>query len=102
MEKEEKRKEPRYKVDASVEIKYQGKTVNGKAVEISKHGARLVCPAPIQPGAKIDAVIFLKDPERVSGEVKWAIAEPDPTQGTISYVIGVALREALVLPDDEL
>ena len=94
------RREPRYKIQAPAEVKYQGITLNAQAVEISKHGCRLVCPKPIQPGTRIDAVIFLKDPERVSGEVKWVIAESIPSQGTMSYIVGVACKEALLIPDD--
>ena len=96
----EDRREPRYKIHAPAEVKYQGITVNAQAVEISKHGCRFVCPKPIQPGTKIEAVIFLKDPERLSGEVKWVIAEPIPSQGTMSYKVGVACDEALLIPEE--
>lgn len=100
MAEKNKRKEPRYKIQAPAEVKYQGVTLNAQAIEISKFGCRLVCSKPIQPGTKIEAVLFLKDPERVSGEVKWVIAEPIPSQGTMSYVVGVACKEALLIPED--
>lgn len=100
MDGSEERTEPRYKIEASAELRYQGVTVNARVVEISKHGARFICPKYIQPGAKIDAVIFLKDPERISGEVKWVIAEPIPGQGAMSYKMGVACKEAILIPND--
>jgi len=101
MDGSEKRREPRYKIEASAEVRYQGVTVNARVVEISKHGARFICPKYIQPGAIIDAVIFLKDPERISGEVKWVTAESIPAQGTMSYTMGVACKEAMLIPEDQ-
>lgn len=99
MSGKEQRREPRYQTQASAEVKYRGTTLNVQVVEISRHGCRMVCPKLIQPGAMIDIVLFLKNPERVTGEVKWAFAEPISARGTISYQMGVALKEAVTIPN---
>ena len=96
----EKRRDKRFKIEANVEIRYLGKTFKAQTVDISKRGFGFVSPKLISPGTKIDAVIFLKTPERVSGEVKWVIAEPDPSEGTMSYRTGVAVKGIIPLPGE--
>jgi hypothetical protein len=83
-----------------VEVKFEDKTFNARAIDISKHGFCIMCPKIIEPGSKIDAVIFLKDPERVSGEVKWATAELDPGQGTMRYKMGVEVKGTILVSDE--
>jgi len=100
MEGTERRRDKRFKIEANVEIRYLGKTFNAQTVDVSKRGFGFVSPKLISPGTKIDAVIFLKTPERVSGEVKWVIAEPDPSQGTIAYRTGVAVKGTIPIPEE--
>lgn len=83
----EKRKEPRYKIDAAVEVKYGTTTINAKAIEISRHGIKIESTDLIEPGTIVAVVLFLKEPERISGEVKWVLAEPG--QGKVNYRIGI-------------
>jgi len=100
MEGKEKRKDRRFKVKANVEVRYLGMTINAQVVDISKRGFGFVSPKLINPGTKVEAVIFLKNPERVSGEVKWVIAEPDPSQGTMAYKTGVAVNGTIPIPGE--
>lgn len=99
MEKE-KRKEDRYKIDASAEVKYGATTISVKAVEISKNGFRMESSDFIEPGTKIEAVIFMKEPRRIAGEVKWVLAEPG--QATIIYKIGVFCKSEKLVTEDKL
>ncbi|UCG81052.1 MAG: PilZ domain-containing protein [Desulfobacterales bacterium] len=99
MEKE-KRKEDRYKIDARAEVKYGATTVSVTAIEISKSGFRIQSADFIEPGTKIEAVLFLKEPKRIAGEVKWVLAEPG--QGTIIYKIGVFCKSGKLVTEDKL
>jgi hypothetical protein len=93
----ERRKEARYKIDAAVELKFGTTTVNAKAIEISKHGIRIECAQLIDPGTRVQAVIFLKEPQKVLGEVNWAIAEPGPTG--ILYTMGLFCESGRLVSD---
>jgi hypothetical protein len=95
----ERRTEARYKIDATAELKYGATTLKVKAVEISKRGIRIESTSFIEPGKKIEAVLFLKEPQRVAGEVKWVLAEPGPTG--IVYKIGIFCITGKLVPDDE-
>jgi hypothetical protein len=99
-EGKERRREKRFKIEANVEVRCLGKTFNAQTVDISKRGFGFVSAKLINPGTKIDAVIFLKTPERVSGEVKWVIAEPDPSGGAMSYRTGVAVKGTIPVPGE--
>ncbi len=83
----ERRSEQRYKLNAEAEVTYGNNTINAKALEISKHGIKIESAEPIEPGTKVETVLFLKEPERISGEVKWVIAEPG--QEKVIYKIGI-------------
>ena len=100
MADDERRKDRRYKIEANAEIRCLNMKINVKILDISKRGFRFVTPKLIKPGTKIDAVIFLKEPERVSGEIRWVIAEPDLAQGKMDYVMGVAVSGSITIPDD--
>ena len=95
----DRREEARYKVDATAELKYGATTLNVKAVEISKHGMRIESESFISPGTKVQAVLFLKEPQRVSGEVKWVLAEPGAAG--MSYKIGIHCESGQLVTDDE-
>ena len=95
----ERRDEARYKVDAAAELKYGATTLKVKAVEISKHGMRIESEDFINPGTKVEAVLFLKEPQRISGEVKWVLAEPG-AQG-ITYKIGIFCAAGQLVADDQ-
>ena len=94
----ERREEARYKVDATAELKYGATTLNVKAVEISQHGMRIESESFINPGTKVQAVLFLKEPQRVSGEVKWVLAEPGASG--MSYKIGIYCESGQLVTDD--
>lgn len=96
---EERRKDERYKIDASAEVKYGATTINVKAIEISKSGLRIQSSDFIEPKTKVEVVLLLKEPKRVSGEVKWAVAEFGPAG--ISYKIGIFCKSGDVMTDDE-
>lgn len=83
----ERRREQRYKINAEAEVRYDNNTINAKALEISKHGIKIESADFIEPGTKVEAVLFLKEPERISGEVKWVVAEQG--QEKVSYKIGI-------------
>lgn len=95
----ERRKEPRYKIDASAELKYGATTIKVKAVEISRRGIRIESTDFIDPGTRVEAVLFLKEPQRVSGEVKWVLAEPGATG--IMYKIGIFCESGELVGEDE-
>ena len=95
----ERREEARYKVDATAELKYGATTLKVKAVEISKRGMRIESENFINPGTKVEAVLFLKQPQRVSGEVKWVLAEPGASG--ITYKIGIFCEAGQLITDDE-
>jgi len=95
----ERREEERYKVDAAAEVKYGATTLKVKAVEISKRGMRIESENFINPGTKVEAVLFLKEPQRVSGEVKWVLAEPGPSG--MSYKIGISCESGQLVADDQ-
>jgi len=95
----ERRKEERHKIDASAEVKYGTTTINVKAVEISKNGFRIQSSDFIEPGTKIDALLLMKEPKRVSGEVKWAVAELGPAG--VTYKIGIFCKSGELIKDDE-
>ena len=94
----ERREEARYKVDATAELKYGATTLNVKAVEISKHGMRIESESFINPGTKVQAVLFLNEPQRVSGEVKWVLAEPGASG--MFYKIGIHCASGQLVADD--
>ncbi|MBW1739767.1 MAG: PilZ domain-containing protein [Deltaproteobacteria bacterium] len=94
----ERRKDPRYKIDAAVEVRYGTHTIYGKAVEISTHGIRIESTDPIEPGTEVEAVLFLKEPERVSGEIKWVLAEPG--QGRVNYKMGIYCKSGDLITDN--
>lgn len=96
----ERREEARYKIDASAELKYGSTTLNVKAVEISKSGLRIQANEFIEPGTKVQAVLLMKEPKRISGEVKWVFAEPGPAG--VSYKIGIYCRAGQLTMDEEL
>jgi hypothetical protein len=98
MEKE-RRQEARYKIDASAEVKYGATTINVTAVEISKSGIRIQSADFIEPGTKVQTVLFLKEPQRIYGEVKWVLAEPGAAG--IVYKIGIFCKSGELVPDDE-
>jgi hypothetical protein len=95
----ERREETRYKVDATAELKYGATTLKVKAVEISKHGLRIESENFINPGARVEAVVFLKEPQRVSGEVKWVLAEAGASG--MFYKIGIFCRAGQLVTDDQ-
>jgi len=95
----ERREEARYKVDATAELKYGATTLKVKAVEISKHGIRIESENFINPGTKVQAVLFLKEPQRVSGEVKWVLAEPGASG--MFYKIGIFCEGRQLVADEE-
>jgi hypothetical protein len=95
----ERRKEERYKIDASAEVKYGAITINVKAVEISKSGLRIQSSDFIEPGTKIEVLLLMKEPKRVSGEVKWAVAELGPAG--VTYKIGIFCKSGELIKDDE-
>lgn len=95
----ERREEARYKVDATAELKYGATTLKVKAVEISKRGMRIESTNFINPGTKVEAVLFLKEPQRVSGEVKWVLAEPGATG--MLYKIGIFCLSGQLVADDQ-
>jgi len=95
----ERREEARYKVDAAAELKYGTTTIKVKAVEISKRGMRIESTSFINPGTKVEAVLFLKEPQRVSGEVKWVLA--DPGAAGMSYKIGISCDSGQLVTDEE-
>jgi hypothetical protein len=95
----ERREEARYKVDATAELKYGANTLSVKAVEISKHGMRIESESFINPGTKVQAVLFLKEPQRVSGEVKWVLAEPGASG--MFYKIGIYCESGQLVTDDD-
>jgi hypothetical protein len=47
----------------------------------------------IRPGTEVDTVFFFKEPKRVTGEVRWTLAEPN--EDRIVYKMG------LWVPDEE-
>jgi hypothetical protein len=96
----ERRKEERYKIDASAEVKYGATTINVKAVEISKSGLRIQSSDFIEPGTKIEALLLMKEPKRISGEVKWAVAELGPAG--VTYKIGIYCKSGELIKDDEV
>jgi hypothetical protein len=95
----ERRQETRYQIDASAEIKFGTTTIKVKAVEISKHGLRIQSNDFIEPGTKIQTVVFLKEPQQVAGEVKWVVAEPGAAG--IVYKIGIFCKSGNLKTDDE-
>ena len=95
---EERRKEERYKVDASAEVKYGATTINVKAIEISKSGLQIQSSDFIEPKTEVEVVLVLKEPKRVSGEVKWVVAEFGPAG--VSYKIGIFCKSGDLIPDD--
>lgn len=95
----ERRKEARYKIDASAEVKYGATTINVKAIEISKSGIRIQSGDFIDPGTKVQTVLFLKEPQRVYGEVKWVLAEPGAAG--IVYNIGIFCKSGELIPADQ-
>jgi hypothetical protein len=95
----ERREEARYKVDATAELKVGATTLKVKAVEISKHGMRIESEDFINPGTRVEAVVFLKEPQRVSGEVKWVLAEPGASG--MFYKIGIYCKAGQLVTDDE-
>ena len=96
---EERRKEERHTIDASAEVKYGATTINVKAVEISKSGLRIQSSDFIEPGTKIEVLLLMKEPKRVSGEVKWAVAELGPAG--VTYKIGIFYKSGELIKDDE-
>ena len=95
----ERRQETRYQIDASAEIKFGTTIIKVKAVEISKHGLRIQSNDFIEPGTRIETVVFLKEPQRVAGEVKWVVAEPGATG--IVYKIGIFCKSGNLATDDK-
>jgi hypothetical protein len=95
----ERRKEARYKIDASAEVRYGTTTIHVKAIEISKSGIRIQSADFIDPGTKVQTVLFLKEPQRVYGEVKWVLAEPGAA-GMV-YKIGIFCKSGELVPGDE-
>ena len=95
----ERRKEPRHDIDAAAEVKYGSTTIKVKAVEISKSGVRVESTDFIQPGTKVEAVLFLKEPQRISGEVKWVLAEPG--EGGIIYKIGISCESVRLITNNK-
>jgi hypothetical protein len=95
----ERREEARFKVDATAELKYGATTLKVKAVEISKRGMRIESTNFINPGTKVQAVLFLKEPQRVSGEVKWVLAEPGASG--MFYKIGISCESGQLVTGDE-
>ncbi len=83
----ERRKEPRYQVDAHAEVICGDDRFDATVTEISKHGIRLKSADFVEPGRKVKMVVFLGSPERVSGEVMWVLAEPK--EGTVTYRMGI-------------
>ncbi|MCK4390865.1 MAG: PilZ domain-containing protein [Desulfobacterales bacterium] len=98
MEEKERREESRYKIDTAAEVRYGTSTINAKAVEISTHGLRIESNNPINPGTKVEAVLFLTKPERISGEVKWVLAEAG--EGMINYKIGISCESRNLITDN--
>ncbi len=96
----ERRKEERHKIDASAEVKYGATTINVKAVEISKSGLKIQSSDFIEPGTRIEALLLLKEPKRISGEVKWAVAEFGPAG--VTYKIGIFCKTGELIKDDEV
>jgi len=95
----ERRKYPRYKIDTAAEVRYRNTTIDAKAIEISAHGVRIESTSMIRPGTKVDVTLFLREPERFSGEVEWIIAEHG--QETVNYKIGIYCEEGGLISNNE-
>lgn len=95
----EKRREERYKIDANGEVKYGNATARVKVIDISKSGIGIQSSSLIEPGTDVEILLLLKEPKRVSGEVKWALAEPGPAG--IVYKIGIFCQSGELVKDDK-
>ena len=75
-------------VNAAIQTKY-GTSVRGVAFLMSKRWVNVQSDCFIRPGTEVETLLFLKEPERVEGEVRWAIAEP--TEDKIVYKMGIRI-----------
>jgi len=61
----EKRKEPRYKIDATAEVRYRNNIIAARAVDISAHGLKIECTSSLRPGIKVEVTLFFKKNRKV-------------------------------------
>jgi hypothetical protein len=80
--------EEKYCVNAAVQTKY-GISIRGIAAPKSGRWLSIQSNDFLRPGTDVETVLFLKEPERISGQVRWTLAEP--TEDKIRYRMGIWL-----------
>lgn len=81
--------EEKYSVNAAVQTKYGAQSIRGIAALMSRRWVSVRSDEFILPGTQVETLLFLKEPERVSGEVRWTLAEPQ--EDKIVYRMGIWL-----------
>jgi len=94
----EKREEPRYKIDATAEVRYRNNIIAARAVEISAHGLRIESTSSLRPGIKVEVTLFLKKTERFFGIIQWVLTEVG--KGGLNYKMGIYCEEGGLITDN--
>ena len=81
--------EEKYKVNAAVQEKYGSTSIRGKASVTGDRWVSVRSTQFMDPGTEVETLLFLKEPERMAGEVRWTLAEP--TEDRIVYKMGIWL-----------
>ncbi|MBW1896704.1 MAG: hypothetical protein JRI47_06570 [Deltaproteobacteria bacterium] len=80
--------EEKYCINAAVQTKF-GVLIRGVACPMKGRWLSIQSDGFIRPGTDVDTVLFLKEPARHSGQVRWTLAEP--TEDKIVYKMGILL-----------
>ena len=81
--------EEKYSINAAVQTKYGTHSIRGIAALTSRRWVSVLSTDFILPGTEVETLLFLKEPERVSGEVRWTLAEHK--EDKIVYRMGIWL-----------
>jgi hypothetical protein len=85
--------EEKYCINAAVQTRF-GVSIRGVACPMKGRWLSVQSDEFIRPGTDVDTVLFLKEPTRIPGQVRWTLA--DPQEDKIVYKMGIWL------PSEEL
>jgi hypothetical protein len=82
--------EEKFKVNAAVQARCGTDSIRGIASFTGDRWVSFRSTQFMDPGTEVETLLFLKEPERMAGEVRWALAEP--TEDKIVYRMGIWLN----------